>query len=238
MLRVIALISVLASSAAAARATPFWVAYEGDDYPENEGWTRVFGDEHGPDQGGAVRSLADGIFTLDGLRNDQIVDFYERDRDLDPAPGELFVAEWRVLIEPRSDPLDAIVGIWRALSPGYAYFLLGPASVRIMPSGATIGIEEGVFHSYYFESADMRTFSLRIDDAITFDGNFYDNTTLQYSVAFGDSTQGERSLSQWDFFRYGILPEPTSAWGLLCLLASSVPRQALRRHVVGSPASP
>ena len=61
-----------------AGATPFWIAYEGDDYPENQGWERVYGDEHGPNSGGAIRSLADGIFTEDSLHDDQIFDFYER----------------------------------------------------------------------------------------------------------------------------------------------------------------
>jgi hypothetical protein len=30
-----------------ALATPYWVAWEGDDFPENEGWLRVWGDENG-----------------------------------------------------------------------------------------------------------------------------------------------------------------------------------------------
>ncbi len=200
---------------AGGRAERFWVAYEGDDYPENQGWERVYGDEHGPGSGGAVRSLADGIFTLDGLYSNAVVDFYVKDRAFDPGPGEKFVAEWRVLVDPASDPYDVNVGIWRAVSPGYAYFQLGPSGVRIRPGLVTIGLQEGVFHSYRFESVDMHSFTLDIDGAITFSGSFYDNTTLQYSVAFGDTVDGQVSRSHWDYVRYGIVPEPCSAAAVL-----------------------
>jgi len=214
---------------AASRAEQFWVRYEGDDYPENQGWERAYADEHGPGSGGAVRSLADGVLTLDGLYSNAVVDFYWRDRAIDPGPGELFVAEWRVLVDPASGPYDVNVGIWRALSPGYAYFQLGPTGVRIRPALVTIGLEEGVFHSYRFESVDMRSFTLDIDGSITFAGSFYDNTTLQYSVGFGDTVDGQASRSQWDYVRYGIVPEPASVAGLACLLASSWLRPALRQ---------
>ena len=119
--------------------------------------------------------------------------------------------------------------ITRAFSPGYAVFRFGPSGVYIRPGELTIGLEEGVSHSYRFESADMRTFALQIDDTITFDGYFYDNTTLQAYVTFGDGVQGERSLSQWDYFRYGIVPEPTSVAGLACLVASSLLRRGTSR---------
>ena len=31
------------------RAEQFWIAYEGDDYPENQGWERACGNELGDD---------------------------------------------------------------------------------------------------------------------------------------------------------------------------------------------
>jgi hypothetical protein len=218
----------------AAKAEQFWIAYEGDDYPENRGWERVWGDDNGPYSGGANRSVADGIFTLDSLSNIQICDFYKTQRTIDPVPGEVFVAEWRVRLDPSSDSRDVGVGICRALSPGSAYFYIGPTSMYWGTdpwSGVTIGLEEAVFHSYRFESADMQSFVLTIDDTISLNGYFRDNTTLQYSVGFGDCVQGERSLSQWDYFRYGIVPEPTSVVGLL--LACVLPRRRTALGVVG-----
>jgi len=215
----------------AGKAEQFWIAYEGDDYPDNQAWERVYGDEHGPGSGGAVRSFADGVFTLDSLGNTAIVDFYKRQRTADPGPGELFVAEWRVRIDPRSDPDDVGVGIWRALSPGSAYFSIGPTSMYWGTdpwSGVTIGLEEGVFHSYRFESANMQSFALLIDDTITLNGYFKDNTSLQYCVVFGDAVQGAWSLSQWDYLRYGIVPEPASAASVLCLTACLLTTRHIR----------
>jgi len=202
----------------AANAGQFWVAYEGDDYPENQGWQRACGNEQGDDDDkyGANRSLDNGIFILDSLSNYHIYDFYRTKRTIDPGPGEMFVAEWRVLIDPRSDPRDVGVYIFRALSPGHTYFKFGPNSVYIEPGDITIGLEEGVFHSYRFESRDMQSFALSIDDTITLDGYFNDNSVLQYYVTFGDGVQGECSLSQWDYFRYGIVPEPAAATSVLC----------------------
>lgn len=42
---------------------------------------------------GAERTLQDEIMTLDGRRHDQIFDFYEISRQINPDPGERFVAE-------------------------------------------------------------------------------------------------------------------------------------------------
>ena len=81
---------------ASAAAEPYWITYEGNDYPENVGWERVWGNWDGPYQGdGAVRTLEDGVLTLDTLYDDGVVDFYkiERPGAIDPGPGELFVME-------------------------------------------------------------------------------------------------------------------------------------------------
>ena len=40
--------------AASATAEPYWISYDGNDFPENEGWTRVL------NEGGAERSIEDG----------------------------------------------------------------------------------------------------------------------------------------------------------------------------------
>lgn len=213
----------------AGKAEQFWIAYEGDDYPENQGWTRVYGNENGPYAGGANRSLSDGIFTLDSLHDSQIYDFYETDRSADPGPGEMFVAEWRVLVDPSSTSYDVGVVIARALSPGHAAIWLGGDGVYVEPGDTTIGVEAGAFHSYRFESADMSSYTLTIDGAITFAGHFEDFSVLQSFVNFGDGVQGERSLSRWDYFRYGIVPEPASVWGGVCLLMRPVCRRVLRR---------
>jgi hypothetical protein len=206
MMRIAALIVALAA-AGAAFGTPYWIAYEGHDFPENEGWLRVWGDEEGPYHGGAERSLADGILTLDGLRSDQIYDFYEMQRPIAPGPGETFVAEWRVLVDPASDPRD--VGVAIANPSRLAFFLIGPNSL-VSWDGPAISIEAGVFHTFVFSSQNMQEYQLVIDDDATYNG-YFNLPTYSSFVNFGDAGQGERSSSQWDYFRFGVVPEPASA---------------------------
>src|SRR5262249_20346055 len=83
-----------------ALGTPYWVAYEGDDFPEAEGWERH------TSGGGAVRSLLDGVLTLDSLQSPLIFDDYFWRRQLNPGPQELFVCEWRVRVTEAYGPLD------------------------------------------------------------------------------------------------------------------------------------
>ena len=64
-----------------ARAAPFFKAYEGELLPEQDGWTRTFGDETGPFKGpGGQRSLQDGTFRLDTTASIGIYDFYRLHR--------------------------------------------------------------------------------------------------------------------------------------------------------------
>jgi hypothetical protein len=216
MLRVI-LVAVLAGGASAAWATPYWIAYEGNDFPENEGWLRVWGDEEGPYHGGAERSVENGILTIDSLSDDQVCDFSEMQMSIDPGPGETFSAEWRVLIDPQSDPCDVWVVIARDNPPGHAAFSFGPSALWIDPDGVTIGLAPGVFHTFEFSSPNMRQYRLLVDGTIEYDSSFESYSILQSFVNFGDGAQGERSLSSWDYFRFGVVPEPSAI--LLLLLA-------------------
>ena len=47
------------AAASPALAEQYWIAYEGDDFPENEGWTRTIS------AGGAERWIEDGALVLD-----------------------------------------------------------------------------------------------------------------------------------------------------------------------------
>ena len=95
--------SALGALALPAGAEPYWIAYEGNDFPENEGWDRIYGDEYGPGHGGAERWIEDGVFVLDGRRHPSIVDFYEIRREVDPSPGETFIMQWRVRVSDMPD---------------------------------------------------------------------------------------------------------------------------------------
>jgi len=193
----------------------YWIGYEADDFPENVGWMRVYGDENGPQQGGAERTLEDGVLTLDGLRNDQIFDFYEIQRSIDPGPGEMFLAEWRVLVDPRSDARDVGVVIARDDPPGHVAFRVGPGALWIDADGVTIDLEPNVFHTFAFTSADMQEYQLVIDGAVQYGSSFDSYSILHSYVTFGDGVQGEWSLSRWDYFRFGAVPEPAPLLALL-----------------------
>jgi len=85
-----------------AGAEPYWYAYEGNDLPENEGWQRFWGNDDGPFEGdGAIRTVENGILTMDSMYSQRVYDYacHYLYGELDPDPGELFVAEWRVYVE-------------------------------------------------------------------------------------------------------------------------------------------
>src|SRR5262245_3165514 len=110
-IRVVFLSGLLLAATVSARAEQYWVAWEGNDYPENEGWERIV-DGPGP----ATRSIHEGVMTLDGRWDRQVDDYYRMDRTLDPGMGESFVLQWRVrVVEVIGNPLglyDAGVGIF------------------------------------------------------------------------------------------------------------------------------
>ena len=224
-------------------STAYFVSYDGSDFPENVGWRRHFGNENGPLQGGAERTIEDGVLVLDGRRNDQIFDFYEIDRLIDPGPGETFVAEWRCRVDetdtwPYPDPGVVIA---RDNPPGHIAFEIASNEVYIWAReepGAPI--EPGVYHVYRVESQNMVSFTLAIDGVPVYAGNFDSVSLLHSYVAFGDDVQGLRSLSRWDWFRFGTVPEP----GSLCILTfvggpvirrllRDAPRILKRRRKVG-----
>ncbi len=212
------ILALLFASPFPAAASPFWVAYEGDDLPENEGWDRGFADEHGPEHGGAARSIDNGALVLDGLRDDWICDYYMRDLPNDPAPGEIYIAEWRLFVDRRSDAGDAGITIARHATPGHVSFRYGADGVSISPGDITIPLAAGEFHNFRFLSQNMLTYTLQVDDGLVVNGSFEDYTLLRSFVAFGDCVQGLRSYSQWDYFRYGIVPEPGASYCAMCVL--------------------
>jgi hypothetical protein len=201
-----------------ARADLYWVSYDGQAFPESEGWRRHWGDEHGPYGPGADRSIDDGVFVLDSLRDDQIFDFYEVQGIADPEAGEAFVMQWRLRVDARSDPWDAGIVIARDTSPGHVELNFAPDRVQVYTDGVELAIEPGAFHEYRFESLDMDAFDLFIDGVPVHRGHFETFSLLRSFVNFGDGVQGLRSLSEWDYLAFGVVPEPGSGL-LLCLVA-------------------
>lgn len=209
-------IAALGTLVVPAGAEPYWIAYEGNDFPENEGWERTFCDPNGVvGQGGAIRTIEDGALVLDSRESTRIVDFYDWSRPVDPGSDETFIMRWRLRVDdvPSTYPYDVSAGVF---SDGYrvAAFALGESEVKsIFEPDLILSYEAGVYHTFEFRSSDMLSYTLLIDDTLTMTGDFY--SVFEASrVTWGDGVQGASSLSHWDFLEFGVVPEPSTS----CLL--------------------
>jgi hypothetical protein len=213
-------IAALGALALPAGAEPYWIAYEGNDFPENEGWRRSWGDDDGEFHGdGAFRTLEDGILTMDSLYNDRVYDYARVDRygHLDPEPGETLIAEWRLKVDAVTgdyfDPVVTIIGDHRmTIGLGYHYGFIESQ----FEDDVFIPIEPSVFHDYRFLTSDMQTYDLYIDGELAHEGEFWHGAGESY-MAWGDGVRGAASRSHWDYLRFGVVPEPTS-WFLISVL--------------------
>lgn len=218
---------VLLSNVAAATATPYWVEYDASCglLPEDsgQGWHRVWGDWQGQHHGtGANRTIENGVLTYDSLYDGGVYDFSKIDRpgQIDPDTGELFVMEWRLLVEQdNSDTGDPGVGV--GSDTGLMLGLrIGPTEVRsVFEEGVSLAIAPGIFHDYRVTSADMLTYHLYIDGVERRTGSFWQGLSESF-FSWGDGTQsfGGGSLHKWAYVRFGAVPEP----GALALLGAVV----------------
>jgi len=229
------LAAALGTLAAPAGADEYWLTYEGNDLPENEGWNRSWGNDDGEHHGdGAYRTVEDGILTMDSLYDLRVYDYAYRHLpgELDPDPGELFIAEWRGLVdEVLGDHYDAKVGIssdddWQL---GIAVF--PDHIISKFEDDVEIPIEPGVFHEYRVLSWDMQRYDLYIDGELTHQGTFW-HGLLASRFHWGDCVRGAASLSHWDYVRFGVVPEPSSA---LMLLTACVCARRRREYVRAAP---
>ena len=210
MKHVVLLLFFAATLAAPAGAEQYWIAYEGNDLPENEGWERI------TYNGEANRWIEDGALVIDSLHDRHVEDLAKMERWMDPEPGELFVAEWRLLVEEGSTGSDAGVSIVRSFEPGDVLFGFGPTHAWVGFENLYFEVESGVYHTYRFESEDMVSYNFFIDGESVYEGTFLSPSSNQSSIAFGDLADGWMSLSRWDYFRFGVVPEPSTVLSLLC----------------------
>ncbi len=202
-----------AFSAPAAIGEEYWIAWEGDDFPENQGWTREYGNWDGPGQGQANRTLYDGILTIDSLHDQGVYDFYEivQPGQIDPGPGEMFVMEWSLRVE-EVDPSTPIY----PYDPGVD--MRSDGNYELGLAFETDGfysefeyiefdLDMSVWHEFRVVSFDMRNYTLYVDDTLVYTGSLEDGF-FNSSAAWGDGTQGNASLHHWDYFRFGVVPEP------------------------------
>jgi hypothetical protein len=226
MMRLISLATSVLLATAPVWAEPYWYAYEGNDFPENEGWERYATDPP------AERWLEDGSFFIDSRDGVHTVDnytIYFDEGGLDPEPGETFIMSWRLNVHEavpnREDPGVYVISddLWSVA------FLFDEDSLQsFYEPTVDVELEPHVYHEFELRSGDMRSYELYVDGELAIEGVFFEGFFSPY-VGFGDITGG-RSLAAWDYFRFGVVPEPCSLLMLvgLCIGAGRTRRCAAR----------
>jgi hypothetical protein len=210
--RLLAVAAVLLLAAAAAPAEPYWITWEGNDYPENQGWQRI---TYG---GGSHRWLGLGNMVIDGLVTPTgSSDFYRLDASMDIGPDEFFLMEWRLRVDEVPGWEDPGINM-TSLDQAMLTIVYSADRFYILDEHIWIDIAPGVFHEYSLKSYDLVTYTLHIDGELAHTGQ-YTPAGWDSGVEWGDYGQSSRSLSTWDYVRFGIVPEPTGALlGLAALL--------------------
>ena len=205
MMRLISLAASVLLATAPVWAEPYWISYEGNDFPENEGWAHIWSYPL------AERWIEDDAFVIDSRASGATNDWYEWYPEwVNPEPGELFIAQWRLKVDELTigwrDPCVAVFGddSW-----GVAFDFNEDTIESVYEDDVSAQFEPHVFHDYELRTADMRTYRLYIDDALAIQGEFWDSLSSS-RVLWGDTVSGGASLSRWDHFRFGVVPEPAT----------------------------
>jgi hypothetical protein len=181
-----------------ARADTYWIAWEGDEWPESEGWIRCY------ERPGATRTLEDGVLTYTST-DPQIYDYYERYRPgaLNPSPGTLFILQFALLVDWVTYYADPGV----CVQSDDAWAVSMQFDVDVIHSAheyVDIPISPGVWHAYTLISPDMRFYDLYVDSALARHG-WFAHRFAQSRVAWGDGVQGEASTHHWCYLRFGTV---------------------------------
>ena len=199
---------LLGATALPAFATPYWIAWESDDWPENQGWDHQSYNYYGGPL--ATRTLNGGTMTSDGSASPGIVDdyFMYRAGAIDPAPGEEFVLQYRMRVDASTDyPWDVGASVF---SNDGRFIGMRSTLDRVRPSVAPtweISFEPGQFHTYEIRSTDMRECRFFLDGVLLHDGHFVQGATPAY-VAWGDCCVPAASAATWDYLRFGVVTAP------------------------------
>ncbi|MBN2446631.1 MAG: hypothetical protein JXO22_07895 [Phycisphaerae bacterium] len=195
---------LVAMTNAPANAAPYWVTYDGNDFPENEGWTHTEGEPP------ALRWIEDGMLVIDSRADNNTTDGNSAPLpdSMDPEEGETFIARWRMRILEVALYEDP--GVYVCSDNQFSMgFVFGMDYVSEYGPNHSAGFSPGEFHTFELRSCDMLSYTLFIDGSLGFEGE----SSESYSptqVGFGDNVRGGTSLTQWDYFEFGVVPEPAT----------------------------
>ena len=218
---VVGLMAGVLLGAVPAWASPWCVDYEGDAFPEDQGWTRVHGSIPGE------RWIDNGVLFIQKQPNPPTYEFYEMtfDHPVDPqGPQETFLLRWRLKVDDVIGLDDPAVGVTSDSAGANEYYRasFGFSVDRVysrFEHGVSAPIAPGVFHEYEMRSSDMRTYQLYVDSMLSMQGSFTE-VFGPARVTFGQGVEGATSLAEWDYVRCAVVaPEPAGGvMGLLFVL--------------------
>jgi hypothetical protein len=206
MMRLISLAASMLLATAPVWAEPYWYAYEGNDFPEDEGWVRYASDPP------AERWLEDGSLFIDSRADVDITDSYGiifADGGLNPEPAEVFLMSWALLVE-ESHLWDPGISV-RSDDQWDVILLFDEGSLlSVYEPDIYVEFEPGGLHEFELRSSDMRGYELFVDGDLAVEGVFFESLFSGAHAGFGDLARGGASLAAWDYFRFGVIPEPTT----------------------------
>lgn len=221
-----------------AAADPFYLRYDANVLPEEDGWTRFA--VH--DYENSIRTVEGGIFTLDTRASLEIGDLYELwSPNIAPDPGEVLRVSWRMRTVESLEAFpytDVALGI-NAFDHTFVSFYIAPDYVieNEYLYGATdliTHIDPSRAHDYTLVSENLSYYVLFIDGSPAITGHFHGYGWPDTSrVVFGDSIVGLSSLSEWDYVEVAVVAEP-SAMTLAAAGCVLLRRKARARGLCGN----
>ena len=207
------------------------ISFEGDVFPEDFGFTRAgtFDAERWLDDGWFFHHVELGEWAPPPMGEQ---DFYNH--ALSAFVQSAFFIEWRMMSDaPNSEvfwqngaSLMVLVG-----GPVRYHFNVGSGLARIVRGVQYpvlyFDIEPGIPHTYRLEVYAGDYFEFTIDGAVMDSGLPEDAfPTPDALMSFGSQFYMDESTSQWDYVRFGTIPEPATG---MCVLLGAVALVARRR---------
>lgn len=216
---------VLLACAVAPALGDYWVQYQplpDAPWPEDQGWERITA------YGGAQRSIEDGALVLDSLGSGGIMDYYRafRPGQIHAEPGHPFVVEWCAAVD-YATAAEAFVAVFSDDQWGVGFNMMPDRIYSAYEWPLNAPFTPGL-HVFRMTSWDMRSYTLSIDGVDALNGSFAD-IPWSARISWGDGGQGGVSLSRWQRFGFGIVPEP-SGLSLVSLFLACGLRSVCRRR--------
>lgn len=226
MIRSILLPASLLLLSAPAAADAYRVSYRGNAMPEQTGWQYYWGNEQGYFQGDPpdrqiVEYAGNSLLRIDTSHDPLNFAYFKwaRPNALDPAPGELFFAQWRLqVVEVTSQPLDSAVGVHSDEGWSVGFDFTETLVRNSYFPHLSAAIAPGCFHDYVLLSEDMRLYQFFVDGELAFEGPFLSPSGgEQYRswVGWGPGELGGSDIAEWDYFQFGVIGSGPNMGGSL-----------------------